>query len=91
MKIGPRIIASECVRRYSDIGDAWKIAAVETFNSLGQRAWEWFAGPEARAIQGGMWGGEAARPTISAVQGRQMWGGTERFVLYVRRLPGRTG
>lgn len=85
--IGPRIIASEVVRCWSDLSDAWKIAAVEQFDAMGQRTWEWFAGPEARAIIGGIHGGEAVRPTVSAVQGRQRWDGADRCVLYARLMP----
>lgn len=88
MKLAPRIIASEVIRHYADISDAWKIAAVEQRDAMGNRIWQWFApDPEVREIHERV----TLTGSLSGCQGRQIWGGVERAVLYVRRPPTMAG
>lgn len=85
MNPGPRITASQVVTTLDDIADEWKIAAFTKGAPDGTIYWEW----PIRAVEQGalLMAIHGARPTLSDVQGRQMWAGAERWVLYVRLLP----
>lgn len=85
MKIGPRIIASEAVTDPSQITDAWKIAAVAH-----AKGWHWLCGHEVgQEIHKLLFAQDGNPPKLSGVQGLQRWDGADRWVLYVRRPPGK--
>ena len=84
MKPGPRITASQAINTFDDITDEWKIAAWSKGAGDGMVYWEW---PIRTVEQGALrMAIHGTIPTLSAVQGRQMWQGAERWVLYVRRM-----
>lgn len=84
MTPGPRITATKAIHTFDDITDEWKIAAWSKGAGDGTVYWEWPQRPsEQGALRMAIHGGVA---TLSACQGKQMWQGAERWVLYARRM-----
>ena len=86
-----RILATERIAELSDISAEWKIAAVESYDTEGNRlGWGWYASSypvQDQIMQGIHPLVPGVVPRFSAVQGRQFVDGWEVLCLYVRNHP----